>query len=121
MAAGGVTIAGLTPVAPALYTPLLQRFLLGIAGRRARKRLWLDGDDALLVQPHALEDEREELALGGGVALPTPEDRRVFEHPLGLVEVGDRGRGRRTRRDLRRPAGAGDGPPDYRGLLAIRW
>jgi hypothetical protein len=52
--------------------------------------LWLDGDDALLVQPNALEDEGEELALGGGVALLAPEDRKVLEHPLGLVEVGDR-------------------------------
>jgi hypothetical protein len=25
----------------------------------------LDGDDTLLVQPYALEDKREELALGG--------------------------------------------------------
>jgi hypothetical protein len=29
----------------------------------------LDGDDALLVEPDALENEREELALGDGVAL----------------------------------------------------
>jgi hypothetical protein len=48
-------------------------------------RLWLDGDDALLVEPYALEDEGEELALGGGIRLLAPEDREVVEHPLGLV------------------------------------
>jgi hypothetical protein len=50
----------------------------------------LDGDDALLVEPDALEDEREELALGGGVTLVLPEDREVLEDLLGLVEVGER-------------------------------
>jgi hypothetical protein len=39
----------------------------------------LDGDDALLVEPDVLEDEREELALGGGVALAFLEDREVLE------------------------------------------
>jgi hypothetical protein len=33
----------------------------------------LDGDYTLLVEPYALEDEREELALGGGVCLSGPE------------------------------------------------
>ncbi|MGC2372812.1 MAG: hypothetical protein WA484_02955 [Solirubrobacteraceae bacterium] len=49
----------------------------------------MDGDDTLLVQPYALEDEREELALGGGVCLSGPEDREVLEHLAGLVEVGE--------------------------------
>lgn len=50
----------------------------------------MDRDDALLVKPDALEDEREELALGGGVALAFPEDREVVEDSLGLVEVRER-------------------------------
>jgi hypothetical protein len=39
----------------------------------------LDGDDALLVEPDALEDEREELVLGGGVLSRWREDREVLE------------------------------------------
>jgi hypothetical protein len=50
----------------------------------------LDCDDAVLVEPDVLEDEAEELSLGGGVGLLLPEDREVFEHRAGLVEVGDR-------------------------------
>jgi hypothetical protein len=53
--------------------------------------LGLDCDDAVLVEPDVLEDEAEELSLGGGVGLVLPEDREVFEQGLGLVEVGDRG------------------------------
>lgn len=51
----------------------------------------MDCDDAVLVEPDVLEDEAEELSLGGGVGLALPGDREVFEHGLGLVEVGDRG------------------------------
>jgi hypothetical protein len=39
----------------------------------------------LPVEPDALEDEGEELALGGGVGLVLPEDREVLEYLLGLV------------------------------------
>ncbi|MGN6373680.1 MAG: hypothetical protein ACTHM1_11960 [Solirubrobacteraceae bacterium] len=49
--------------------------------------LGADGYDALLVEPDALEDEREELALGDRVGLAAPEDREVFEDLAGLVEV----------------------------------
>ncbi len=50
----------------------------------------MDGDDALLVQPYTLEDEREEVALGCWVCLPAPEDREVVEYLARLVEIGDR-------------------------------
>jgi hypothetical protein len=53
-------------------------------------RLGLDGDDAVCVEPDALEDETEELSLGGGIFLFFPEHGEVFEYLLGVVEVGDR-------------------------------
>ena len=49
----------------------------------------MDGDDAVVVEPDASEDEAEELALGLGVGLFLPEDREVLEHLAGLVEVGE--------------------------------
>ncbi|HEV7937096.1 MAG TPA: hypothetical protein VGP18_03620 [Solirubrobacteraceae bacterium] len=54
---------------------------------RQERGLGLDRHHAVLVEPHAAEDEAEELALGGGVGLGGPEHREVLEHLAGLVEV----------------------------------
>jgi hypothetical protein len=83
--------AALTPVAPVLYP---RRFpCCGAAVALEERQEWglgLDGDYAVVVEPDVLEDEAQELALGGRVRLAGPEDREVFEHLAGLVEVGDR-------------------------------
>jgi len=50
----------------------------------------LDGYDAVVVEPYAVEDEVQELALCVGVVLGVPEHGEVFEDVAGLVEVGDR-------------------------------
>lgn len=87
-----MTIEGATPVAPVLYPRRLP--WLGAAvvlEERQERGLGLDGDDAVLVEPDVLEDEAQELSLGGWVRLAGPGDREVFEHGLGLVKVGDRG------------------------------
>ncbi|HEY5193856.1 MAG TPA: hypothetical protein VIJ39_08305 [Solirubrobacteraceae bacterium] len=47
----------------------------------------MDRHHAVLVEPHAAEDEAEELALGVGVGLGGPEHGEVLEHLGGLVEV----------------------------------
>jgi hypothetical protein len=77
---------GLTPVAPALYTSHLQGSLLGVLEKWREWHLWLDRDDALLVQPYTFEDEGEELALGGWVGLPVQK----IEKSLGTLRVWSR-------------------------------
>jgi hypothetical protein len=67
----------------------------------------LDGDDAVLVELDAVEDEVQELALGAGVGLVLPEERKVGEHLVGVVEVGDGG-GREGRKLGVDGAAAGD-------------
>ncbi|HTR88627.1 MAG TPA: hypothetical protein VMG62_00785 [Solirubrobacteraceae bacterium] len=49
----------------------------------------MDGDDAVLVEPYAVEDERQEVAPGVGVGLVLPEEGEVGEHLAGVVEVGE--------------------------------
>jgi hypothetical protein len=56
----------------------------------------LDGYDAVVVEPYAVEDELRELALGVRVGLVLPEDGEVFERRASGVEVeGGLGRERR--------------------------
>ncbi len=50
----------------------------------------MDGDDAVFVEPDAVEDESEELAFGVGVGFGVPEGREVLEDRAGLVEVRGR-------------------------------
>ena len=48
------------------------------------------GDDAAAVEPDALEDELQKVALRLRILFLAPEDREVVEHALGLAEVGQR-------------------------------
>jgi hypothetical protein len=82
-----VSRGGATPVAPVIYP---RRFPVLLLEERQERWLGLDRHHAVLVEPHAAEDEAEELALGGGVGLGGPEDREVLEHLAGLVEVRGR-------------------------------
>lgn len=54
--------------------------------------LRLYGYDPSVVEPDAVEDEAQELALGRWIVLLLPEQREVPEHLAGLVDAGDRGR-----------------------------
>ncbi len=81
---------GLTPVAPVLYPRAGSGLWAPILEEGEERRLGVDGDDAVCVEPDALEDETEELSLGGGLCLFFSEHGEVFEHLLGVVEVGER-------------------------------
>jgi hypothetical protein len=64
----------------------------GVRGSGVEERresgLGADGDDALVVDPDALEEVTQELAAGLEVPLLVPEEREVVEDRAGLVEVG---------------------------------
>ena len=79
---------GATPVAPLFTHPENGRFLrLGLG--RGEGRLRLDGDDTLLVEPYALEDElRESWRLAAG-SVSLVQKIEVLEHLTGF-EVGER-------------------------------
>jgi hypothetical protein len=85
----GIGFAG-RPDLPVIYPRWFWRFLGLMPEERQECGLGLDGYDAVVVEPYAIEDEAEELALGVRVVLRTPEHREVFEYVAGLVEVRDR-------------------------------
>jgi len=65
----GVERPGWTPVAPVLYPRAGSGLWAPILEEGEEWGLGLDGDDVVGVEPDALEDEAEELSLGGGLCL----------------------------------------------------